>query len=262
MKFRAIFAMAVLMLVSIGSANAALTTQANPGSATAAFVFLDTDTATSYTVDTGITLSSLFTPQTGGASTGFSINVLSILGIGPMDLLDGSGGGFDWSFVGGVVGNAGTGVGYDLVGLGGYVAGFEDPDMPPMLASSNTTNQTVDNLQTLFDGTANTTGSAASGENGAFDGAAWGGNFGNAISENAFTSGNTMTLWGYADTFDGSALGVEIVALGTLVLDQLTGQLTYTPVPVPAAVWFLGSALLGLVGFSRRKSVQSVQLAA
>ena len=43
--------------------------------------------------------------------------------------------------------------------------------------------------------------------------------------------------------------------------DNLYGSLTYAedggnpnPVPVPAAVWLFGSALLGLVGFNRRKA--------
>ena len=33
----------------------------------------------------------------------------------------------------------------------------------------------------------------------------------------------------------------------------LPGSLTFTPVPVPAAVWLFGSGLLGLIGFARRK---------
>lgn len=39
------------------------------------------------------------------------------------------------------------------------------------------------------------------------------------------------------------------------------GELTYsaevTPIPVPAAVWLLGSALIGMVGVARRKSIQA-----
>ena len=35
----------------------------------------------------------------------------------------------------------------------------------------------------------------------------------------------------------------------------LLDNLTFRPVPVPAAVWLFGSGLLGLIGFARRKSV-------
>jgi hypothetical protein len=41
----------------------------------------------------------------------------------------------------------------------------------------------------------------------------------------------------------------------TWTLDS-EGVLTYSAVPLPPAVWLLGSALLGLVGVARRK-VQS-----
>lgn len=45
------------------------------------------------------------------------------------------------------------------------------------------------------------------------------------------------------------------------------GTLTYTseaitPIPVPGAVWLLGSALIGMVGVARRKSAQSAQVTA
>jgi hypothetical protein len=39
------------------------------------------------------------------------------------------------------------------------------------------------------------------------------------------------------------------------VTDLTTGQTTTSTVPVPAAVWLFGSALAGLIGFNRKKSV-------
>lgn len=46
--------------------------------------------------------------------------------------------------------------------------------------------------------------------------------------------------------------------MGQATLDFAAGTLTITPtqVPVPAAVWLFGSAILGMVGFSRRRSEQ------
>lgn len=56
-----------------------------------------------------------------------------------------------------------------------------------------------------------------------------------------------------------SELFIDINDGGTaLVTDNdivnLIGPWEITPVPVPAAAWLFGSALLGLVGYSRRKS--------
>jgi hypothetical protein len=49
------------------------------------------------------------------------------------------------------------------------------------------------------------------------------------------------------------------LSLGQATLDFAAGTLTITPtqVPVPAAVWLFGSAILGLVGFSRRSAQQA-----
>jgi len=52
-----------------------------------------------------------------------------------------------------------------------------------------------------------------------------------------------------ADAFTGwSAPGAVPVPV-----TYVDGQVTVTPVPVPAAVWLFGSGLLGLVGMARRK---------
>ncbi len=55
--------------------------------------------------------------------------------------------------------------------------------------------------------------------------------------------------------------GIAATLLGTFGLDS-AGTLTFnsasTVIPVPAAVWLFGSALLGLVGVSRRKNALAV----
>jgi hypothetical protein len=38
-----------------------------------------------------------------------------------------------------------------------------------------------------------------------------------------------------------------------LVIGKLGSSSTLSPVPIPAAVWLLGSGLLGLIGIRRRK---------
>ncbi len=48
----------------------------------------------------------------------------------------------------------------------------------------------------------------------------------------------------------------DATLLGTLSMDTTGGSLVieYAPVPVPAAVWLLGSGLLGLIGIRRRNA--------
>jgi hypothetical protein len=77
---------------------------------------------------------------------------------------------------------------------------------------------------------------------------------GNILADVVQGSGTFATrLW----TLPGNLAG----GLHSLVLDfasaKINGQynvIVSTVVPVPAAIWLFGSALLGLVGFSRRKS--------
>jgi hypothetical protein len=56
---------------------------------------------------------------------------------------------------------------------------------------------------------------------------------------------DNLDLW--ADDF----LGIPLT--GAQNADQTWMWATFTPVPVPAAVWLFGSGLLGLIGIARRK---------
>ncbi|MEM7081373.1 MAG: VPLPA-CTERM sorting domain-containing protein [Pseudomonadota bacterium] len=64
----------------------------------------------------------------------------------------------------------------------------------------------------------------------------------------------TLTGFWSLDGFDDTAGTLVLTAdsLGGLFTFSASGTVTPAPVPVPAAVWLLGSALLGL-GFNRRR---------
>ena len=47
--------------------------------------------------------------------------------------------------------------------------------------------------------------------------------------------------------------GIDTVQLSLQVLDASGAPLALSPVPVPAAVWLFGTALIGLAGYSRRR---------
>jgi hypothetical protein len=72
-----------------------------------------------------------------------------------------------------------------------------------------------------------------------------------------------VTLYGI--TGNGSGVGaVTAFSLGTAVFSLTNDTLTFTgnggttPVPLPAAVWLLGSGLLGLAGVGRRRAAKVV----
>lgn len=74
--------------------------------------------------------------------------------------------------------------------------------------------------------------------------------------------GTSVTLYGV--TGNGSGSGTTTAFnLGTVDFDKSTDKLTFTgnggtaPVPLPAAVWLLGSGLLGLAGVGRRRALKA-----
>ncbi len=64
----------------------------------------------------------------------------------------------------------------------------------------------------------------------------------------------------YAFTGNGNTGQIQSYIQGTATLDTsgnlvITGNGGGAPVPLPAAVWLLGSGLMGLVGVSRRRKI-------
>jgi hypothetical protein len=69
-----------------------------------------------------------------------------------------------------------------------------------------------------------------------------------------------MYLWNLTTSSNvGTAQGTKTLTTGTFNLNLSGSQLTFNPtpaapVPVPAAAWLLGSALVSVAGISRRRA--------
>ena len=67
--------------------------------------------------------------------------------------------------------------------------------------------------------------------------------------------GLTSSISGTLYSFDTST-GVSTYA-GDTSFGYQSGLANISPVPLPAAAWLFGSALLGLIGYSRRKGAKT-----
>jgi hypothetical protein len=84
------------------------------------------------------------------------------------------------------------------------------------------------------------------------------GGYASGVSD--WVAANTSTqLFGVTGNANNTSGKLQSYILGTVKLDLVSKSVIFsanqTTVPVPGAVWLLGSGLLGLVGVSRRRSV-------
>jgi hypothetical protein len=80
----------------------------------------------------------------------------------------------------------------------------------------------------------------------------WGQSIGGTVAGNVETRFGQQTIvqgW----RWDGLSAAINNTIVGNITSDLLSGQIAFTVVPVPAAVWLFASAL-GLLGFARRRS--------
>lgn len=90
---------------------------------------------------------------------------------------------------------------------------------------------------------------------------AWGNNIGGTAAVNTEGQvGTNLALWNaFVSCTDMFCSDVDVQQFGSLGIDGVTGVASFgmapSAVPVPAAVWLLGSGLVGLVGVARRRKV-------
>jgi hypothetical protein len=76
---------------------------------------------------------------------------------------------------------------------------------------------------------------------------------GDIVTIDAFFTGGGFVFSGFTGNSDINFGSISITP-GSSSLDLSGDTLDFTPVPVPAAVWLFGSALIALTGFRRSKA--------
>jgi hypothetical protein len=243
------------------------------------WVFVSDPTAkTTFAEDTGLSLSSLLPTSSlvAGANLNTSINpVFSVAATSGLasyiSAANAAGHTLQWGVEGVQFPGSISGAGFKKPG--GFVVLFDDLNAVGSNIAQGTVQPTLQNIGagvesdlTYLKQTYTAGGKVYAWADGANSGNVWGastgGNggstdlYGQEFDQAGIALGTTNTLYGL--TGNGGPGQVQSYILGTNLTVTADGTLKVGAVPLPAAVWLLGSGLLGLFGVGRRRAAAAV----
>lgn len=238
MKLKAICCSLALFVLST-SAHAVLdTTGGNVG-----FTMVDKVNSNSWTVDLGFTWMDL----NDGVGIPSMIDILGELAVGGNDTAIGDITQYQWSMIGGISNN--------LVATTNNPFTYSSPaDLGLAIGAvgsywnnnGNGTNEVLMGGVGYYDAA------------GSYQGDANG--FGGGADNFELDTGETALYYYFTGGNPRGGIQPSTTELGEVTFTA-DGYLVFggaQPIPVPAAVWFLGSALIGMVGFARKRNSQAV----
>ncbi|MDT8383298.1 MAG: VPLPA-CTERM sorting domain-containing protein [Gammaproteobacteria bacterium] len=256
MKMKAVAA--ALALVAAGTANAAIDTTAT-GNGELFFSIRDNTNLTSYVMDTNVSLDTFLANVNVSQSWAADATLTSYLSTGS--------GNYSWAVMAGdsIGAGAAGGLRYLSTAATGMAGTWATEKNVGMLGYSimDTSYLTGANAAIAVGATGNSA-TFANGDAGYF-GTAMDSWFNNSPMNAASAGlGGEQSFYYATNTGSTAAFATknQTIAvselIGTWTLDSLSGDLNYVATPIPAAVWLLGSAMVGLVGVARRREEDQI----